>query len=350
MTIDACIVGCGARTVVGLRAWTTAAAVRAGISRLGFHPYLLDQHGDEMRVAMDGKLDERLGGEDRMRLLAEWPLEEACEPVAPFLLRAAVFLGLPEPRPGWSADAALPLARDVVAEVAPAIHPERVVALPHGHASALMGMARAIETLRAGDCEVAIVGGVDSYMHVDTLEWLDGGGRLHNDRDSRSSFVPGEGAGFVALASRSWCRAHRVPVLARVVGLGLAEEPNRIGTQTVCTGEGLSRAIREATQGLALPEEKIGDTFCDINGERYRNEEFAFAALRNPHPFVDANRFTAYADGWGDVGAATGALLTICAVASLRGRHFAKTDHVMVIASSEGGLRGALVVSVEREA
>lgn len=348
MTIGACIVGCGARTVVGLRAWTTAAAVRAGISRLGFHPELLDKHGDELRVAMDSKLDASLEGVDRMRVLAEWPLAEACEPVAPFLSRAAVFLGLPEARPGWSADAGLPLARDVVGKVAPGIPLDRVVALSRGHAAALMGMAQAIEALRAGDCDVAIVGGVDSYLDTDTLEWLDDNGQIHNDRDSRSSFVPGEGAGFVALASSRWCRAQRVPVLARVVGIGLAEEPNRIKSETVCTGDGLSRAVREATQGLSLPAEKIGDTFSDLNGERYRSEEFAFAALRNPHPFLDANRFAAPADSWGDVGAASGALLTICAVASLMKR-YARTDRVMVIAGSEGGLRGALVLGAATE-
>ncbi|MCX4239743.1 beta-ketoacyl synthase N-terminal-like domain-containing protein [Paraliomyxa miuraensis] len=347
MTLDACIVNCGARTVVGLRAWTTAAAVRAGISRLGFHPYMLDKYGDEMRVAMDCKLDEHVEGEDRMRRLARWALEEVCEPLAPFLSRAAVFMGLPESRPGWSADAGLPLAREVVGEVAPAIPLERVVALPHGNASAIFGMARAIEALRAGECEVALVGGVESYIHVDTLEWLDDNGQLLNDHDSRSSFVPGEGAGFLALASRSWCRSQRVPVLARVVGIGLAEEPNRIKTDAVCTGEGLTRAIRDAVQGLDLPEDKIGDTLCDLNGERYRSEEFAFAALRNPHPFVDANCFAAPADSWGDVGAASGALLAICGVASFM-RSYAKTDHVMAFAGSESGLRGAVVLGAAR--
>ena len=71
-------------------------------------------------------------------------------------------------------------------------------------------------------------------------------------------------------------------------------------------------------------------------------------ALRTPDPFVDANRFTAPADGWGDVGAASGTLLTICAVASLVKR-YAMTDRVMVIAGSEAGLRGALVLGAATE-
>jgi 3-oxoacyl-[acyl-carrier-protein] synthase-1 len=185
-----------------------------------------------------------------------------------------------------------------------------VHALPEGHAAGILAMGHAAEALRAGDCELAIVVGVDSYLHVDTLEWLDEQGRLHNDQDSRSAFVPGEAAGCCVLASTGWCRARHVKPLARIIGIGLATEPSGLGSATVCVGEGLSRAVREATQGLCLPEQKLGDTYCDLNGERYRSEELAFAMLRNPRPFVDANRFTAPTDCWGDVGAASGTLLS----------------------------------------
>lgn len=347
MKADVAIVACGARTPVGLTAWTSAASVRAGISRLYLHPYLIDQYGDAMRVGMDGVMSEDLAGEDRMFVMAESALREVCRELGSFLPRAGLYLGLPESRPGWSTDAGMPLAHALIHRVAPELPLEHVSVLPLGHAAAIEGVARAVKALRAEEHELVIVGGVDSYLHVDTLEWLDENGQLYNDRDSRSSFVPGEGAGFCALALPSWCRAHRVPMLARVVGIGIAEEPNRIKTETVCVGEGLSEAVREATSGLSLPEEKIGDTFCDLNGERYRTEEFAFCTLRNHHPFEDANHFIAPADRWGDVGAASGVLLTICAVASGM-RRYARAGHAMVFAGSEGGLRGAVVLRLGR--
>lgn len=339
--MDVCIVGCGARTPVGLRAWTAAAAVRAGISRLGFHPHLVDRHGDPMRVAMDAKLDPDLEGQERMRVLGERALGEACEAIHPVLHRAAVFVGLPEPRPGWPAEAAEPFTRALVANVTPRVDPSRVHALPQGHAAGILAMARAIEALRTEACELAVVGGVDSYVHVDTLEWLDAQGRLHNDQDSRSSFVPGEAAGFCVLATPSWCRSRQVEPLARVIGLGLATEPSR----TIGVGEGLSQAVRDATRGLRLPEQKIGDTYGDLNGERHRSEEFTFAMLRNPQPFEDANRFMAPADTWGDVGAASGPLFAILATASGMRAH-ARAPHALALAGSDGGLRGAAVLAV----
>lgn len=342
--MDVCIVACGARTPVGLRAWTSAAAVRAGISRLGFHPHLLDQYGEPMRVAMDGRMDPELEGETRMRVLGESALREACEGVPGELGRAAVFVAVPEPRPGWSTEAAEPFVRGLVAAVAPQVRPEKVHALPEGHASGILAMARAIEALRVEGCELAIVGGVDSYLHVDTLEWLDQQGRLHNDRDSRSSFVPGEAAGFCVLALPSWCLARQVEALARIVGLGLGTEPSRAGGGRVCVGEGLSRAVRDATHGLRLPEQKIGDTYCDINGERHRSEEFAFAMLRNPAAFEDANRFTAPAESWGDVGAASGALFAVLAIASWL-RAYACTAYALAFASADSALRGAVALA-----
>lgn len=339
--MDVCIVGCGARTPVGLRAWTAAAAVRAGISRLGFHPHLVDRHGDPMRVAMDAKLDPDLEGEARMRLLAESALAEACEAIHPVLDRAAVFLGLPEPRPGWPDEAAEPFTRALVAAVMPQVHPDRVHALAEGHAAGILAMAQAVEALRVEDCELAIVGGVDSYLHVDTLEGLDEQGRLHNDQDSRSSFVPGEAAAFCVLASPSWCRAWQLEPLARIIGLGLAIEPCRTGSVM----SGLSDAIRHATRSLRLPEQTIGDTYCDLNGERHRSQEFTFAALRNPQPFGDANRFTAPAEAWGDVGAASGPLFAVLATASGL-RAYARTAHALAFAGSNGGLRGAVVLAL----
>ena len=44
---------------------------------------------------------------------------------------------------------------------------------------------RAIEALRAGKCDVALVGGVESYIDAHTLEWLDDNGQLLDDHDSR---------------------------------------------------------------------------------------------------------------------------------------------------------------------
>ena len=51
------IVGLGASTAVGRDAWSSAAAVRAGISGFGEHPFMIDTAGNPMRVAAAPWLD-----------------------------------------------------------------------------------------------------------------------------------------------------------------------------------------------------------------------------------------------------------------------------------------------------
>ena len=99
---------------------------------------------------------------------------------------------------------------------------------------------------------------------------------------NRSGFPPGEGAGFCLLASTAAARRHKLDVLAWVVGVATAIEENRIKTESICVGKGLTAAIHRAGRGPGLPEEKIDFTYCDLNGERDRSEEYAFALLRRP--------------------------------------------------------------------
>src|SRR5580692_5334589 len=102
------IVATGARTPVGLHSAAAASAVRAGITRLVDHPFMIDQVGDPMPGAMDPRLDPALYGFERFIALAETALQEACAPLAGMAsalrLRAPLYLGLPELRPGFSGE------------------------------------------------------------------------------------------------------------------------------------------------------------------------------------------------------------------------------------------------------
>ena len=100
------IVAAGARTPVGLRAAPAAAAMRAGIVGLGEHPFMVDQVGEPMPGALDPESDPRVTGPERLLSLTETALSEACLPLSQrteHRLRVPVFLGLPEFRPGFTA-------------------------------------------------------------------------------------------------------------------------------------------------------------------------------------------------------------------------------------------------------
>jgi 3-oxoacyl-[acyl-carrier-protein] synthase-1 len=61
------------------------------------------------------------------------------------------------------------------------------------------------------------------------------------------------------------------------------------GSDEVCVGQGLTEAIAAATSADLLGDEQITDTYCDLNGETYRTEEWGFTLLRLQERFVDAH-------------------------------------------------------------
>jgi len=348
-----CIIGVGARTPVGLTAPAAAAAVRASISGIGDHPYMLDKAGEKMSVAMDPELSPELNGFDRLLVLAKSALEEARVPLSLInnqnLSSIPIIVGLPHLRPGleqnFETQFADRLSHQNHDSSTPRFYP--VQPIIGGHSAGLMALEEGWRKIQAGQTEFCLVGGVDSYMHPDTLEWLDQEEQLMSAKN-RSGFPPGEGAGFCLLASSKRAKKLQCEILGWVVGVATAHEQNRIKTETICIGEGLSAAFSAITSRLKLPEEKINTIYCDMNGERYRTEEFVFTALREQAAFVDVHDTTHPADCWGDIGAASGPLFTCLAVASSQ-RGYAKGPRPFMWTSSEGGQRSTALLHLPME-
>lgn len=352
MTIPVDIVATGARTPIGLRSAPAAAAVRAGISGLGTHPFMVDQVGDPMPAAMDALLDPRLTGVDRLLALAEPALREACAPLArrdpKDRLRLPMYLGLPEVRPGFSQEDAAAVRAGLTRLGRLPVAISDVHVLAGGHAAGLAALAAAVERIRSGECEACLVGGVDSYFHPDTMEWLDANRQLVG-AVSRSGFVPGEAAGFCLVATASARERLTLPARARVLTGGVSRETSVIKTTELCLGEGLTSAVRSALDTLPPSVRRINAVICDINSERYRGEEWGFVCLRLPDCFDDPTAYVSPADAWGDVGAASGPLFAMLACeAAARG--YAAGPTTLAWASSESGLRAAAVLSTEHAA
>lgn len=340
-----CICGVGARTPLGLSALSSAAAVRAAISAVALHPIFIDKTGEKMCVAHDASLDPFILTIDRFATLLFASLQEALADAITLRGGAPVpfIIGLPEPRPGLPPDLDRMLARRLREEgiVRPT---DPIHMLPHGHAAGLMAIQVAAQKIMDGETEVCVAAGVDSYLNLDTLEWLDESGRLMS-RENRNGFPPGEGAAACLLASRSAAERNGLPVLATIVAASTEVEPITIMAEGVCIGQGLSKTIQNLTRQLRLPEQRITATYCDLNGERYRNEEFTYTLLRTQEAFVDAHDYLCPADCWGDVGAASGPLFACLAImASLRG--YSKGPTPLLWTGSESGHRSAVLLSL----
>ncbi|MCC7472689.1 beta-ketoacyl synthase [Candidatus Nomurabacteria bacterium] len=346
MSIPVFIVATGARTPLGMRAAPSAAAYRAGISGMGEHPFMIDRMGEPMPGALDVQLDPGLMGPERLLALAETALREACAPLtkdaqAPGL-RLPLYLSLPEIRPGFTEQDAASVRSGFMRFEGLPITISEVNVYTQGHAAGLAALAMAIEQIQQGACETCLVGGVDSYFQPDTMEWLDENRQLAG-AVSRSAFVPGEGAGFCLLMTDRACARLGLSVLARVLVVATGRETKLIKTSEICLGEGLTSVVRRAVGGLPSGPERINAVICDINGERYRGEEWGFVCLRLPQYFDDPTTYDSPADCWGDMGAASGPLFVMLACqAATRG--YAKGPQTLLWMSSECGLRGAAVL------
>jgi 3-oxoacyl-[acyl-carrier-protein] synthase-1 len=337
------VVAVGARTPVGLTAESSAAAVRAGISRSREHPFI-DARGEPVVVAADARIDGASEGRERLRPLLESVLDEVGGKLAaggPHRGRCRVWLALPESRPGFSDRDAAFLVDAARARVSPTGSAVEVEIAGRGHAGAIRAIERTMEEHSRNDDLLSLVAGVDSYVHPDTFAWLERN-RQFAQPGVRSGFIPGEGAGCLVLASAGLRSRLRLPRLAVVRGARTARETQLRGSENGSSGVGMSDAVAGAVAGLELPRDAVDALYADINGERYRSEEWGFVALRTPSVWRSLE-YEAPADCWGDVGAAFGTLAGVLAVQSFS-RGYARGPRAMVLAGSESGLRGAMLL------
>jgi 3-oxoacyl-[acyl-carrier-protein] synthase I len=313
---DVCICGIGARTAIGLSAEASAAAVRGSISGLGLHPFFVDEEDEPVSFAADPAIAPDTPIAERMLHMLRSVAEEVQSQIPSTIKIDSVWLALPEPRSGLPADVPSWLAAAQAGNTD--LAPGAVHALSRGHAGGLMALQAAAHALSRGE-DTALVIGVDSYHDARTIASLDLRRRLMSTRN-RSGFPPGEAAGACLLVRSEAAERLGLPVLARILSAATATEPHPRRSTEPCLGEGLTTVLASVAGSLRVPQELITASYCDLNGERYRNEEYVYALLRTQAAFADAHDYISPADCWGDVGAASGPLFAVLAiVSSVRG-------------------------------
>lgn len=339
------IVAVGARTPLGLTAPTAAAAVRAEITALAEHPFMVDQLGDPMPGALDPELDPQLIMVSRLLAMAETALREVCSPLDCELSLHAplpVFLGLPEMRPGFTEMEAESVRLGLGKLEGLPIPFSEIHIFAQGHSAGFAAMAAATEAMRQGEIEACFVGGLESYFNPDTMEWLDANRQLAGAA-SRSGFVPGEGAGFCLLMTERACARLKLKAFVRVHAITMGCETKLLKSSDICLGEGLTATVRDALSCLHSLDGRINSIICDINGERYRSEEWGFVCLHLGTHFDNPTGYLSPAEYWGDMGAASGPLFAMLFLQA-NARGYSKGSRTLMWASSEGGQRGCVVL------
>jgi len=211
------------------------------------------------------------------------------------------------------------------------------------YADGQAGLMRAIEHaqqhLLEGKIHLAIVGGVDSLVEPETLAFYYENKRLKTE-DNPDGLIPGEASAFFALELERVAKARGTTPMATIGKAKTASDRNTIWGDKPPTSTGLSTAIREVLDSLEDQGENTGLVVCDLNGESYRNKEFANALPRTMNNFKTQWALWHPADCIGDSGAASSAV-GVCLAARALQKGYARTNNVLVWGSSDDGLRGA---------
>ncbi|NLS00074.1 hypothetical protein HGP17_24885 [Rhizobium sp. P38BS-XIX] len=186
-------------------------------------------------------------------------------------------------------------------------------------AAAITALDKVAARIEAGEIQAAFVAGLDSYIEPLLLDRVDALGFMLKDGNPYG-FVPGEACG-VALVAAS----HLIPTpAARILGFGTGKETGLAGvpmvdgivnaepaggTQTGIKGQGLAKAMKDVSNSFT-DIGKPARIMSDLNGQRWRAEQYAFAVARTGQLLGSAPHDPECPSlALGDLGAATGVTL-----------------------------------------
>lgn len=338
------VVGLGLCTPVGTSAHMTLASLRAGLVRFA-ETEVLDAVAEPVRASRLSLLDASLSHTERMVALARqaladvWPLMDALPPG-----RVPLYLGLPEAGLGPQVEQEA-LVAALLAQTAGRLEIVQVHAA--GRAAFFEALASAQKDLHSGRAgALALVGAVDSLADSASLE-AHVGARLHLGRPNPDGRIPGEAAGFVALARPGALKSLKLEATGVLLGTALAVEPRPFTQRGPSLAEGLTEALHALRQEAATGTRRVDAVFACQPGDSFWATEFSRAYLRNASLMPEPLRVHVAGEGLGDAGAGAGPVMLGMALHRARWRH-AGTRRTLVYGSADGGRIGACVVEMIR--
>ncbi len=318
MTAAVHIAASGGLCALGHDMVAIATAVRGRLTGFAQHPNLpASRDGRPLTLALaPSPLPENDFHDPVGRMLALAPAPAmAClrkarlgpdSPALPF------FLSLPAPRPGFGPPEATRCAALLAARLPCRFDPGQSGIICTGQPGGLSAIAAGQTLIAAGKAEACLIGAVEA-LDMALLDWLDAHHQLKAE-DVPCGLIPGEAAGFLLLASESFMQSQGLTPEAQIIATAAALEPSPWYGGQPATGNGLAAVYDH----LLTPENPRADvTYIDHNGQNWRAEEWLTAWLRHGPRHAEPLDLRHPADAWGDIGAASGILLTALAATEI---------------------------------
>ncbi|HYO71665.1 MAG TPA: hypothetical protein VEU33_36860 [Archangium sp.] len=212
-----------------------------------------------------------------------------------------------------------------------------------GSAGFALALEAACREMERGALETCIVGGLDSLVDPEHLRYLLGERRLKT-ADNPVGLLPGEAGALMVLKSRRSGRESEVTPAIEFAAVHVAHEPNSVGTGRQPDGRVLSSCV-QAVLGVPSSEDREVLLVSDLNGEERRAWEWgnALVRLKASGALHGEEPVWVPATGFGDVGAAGGAVGACLAVRAFQ-RGYAPARRSIVVSQSDSGERAAFAL------
>lgn len=348
------IAATGMITPVGINSAMTASSVKAGINVYQQSDYInkKDKPMTTAWVPDDAlpELHEDLqwiglkGDEKRLIQLSSAALSEL-QPLLPKKTSITLFLAGPENIPARPK----PITQNIINH----IHKQSGVPfdlsssryLENGRAGVIEAIDLAFEYMSMTEKNCVLVGGVDTYCNTGLISRLDIEDRILA-LNITDGFALGEAAGFLLLTKDP----HHSFLPVSLSLPGLAEEEGHRYSNEPYRGDGLASAV---TSAIELSNgAKISHLYSSMNGESFSVKEFGVSSIRNSECFSDGYQVTHPADCYGDIGAATGAVLVALSAMNFKDKVTERNNNVsdqqhIICCSSDMSNRAAICMRAE---
>ncbi|WP_444994499.1 hypothetical protein [Aliikangiella sp. IMCC44359] len=209
-----------------------------------------------------------------------------------------------------------------------------------GRAGAIEMMEIAMRYFEVSNADYALVGGVDSYYDVSTLDYLDNNNRLLLT-NNKEGFVPGEAASFALLISPNAPVNIKEKAMAQFISPVVEYEKGHLLGKETFMGDALTCIFQHMNNQT---KQLVKHIYSSENGESYYANELALAIIRNKSAFTKNKKIIRPAEYLGDIGAAFG-----CVMLGLAIKKAQEQSHdcpILVFCSSDSGARAGLYLTI----
>lgn len=203
-----------------------------------------------------------------------------------------------------------------------------------GHTGVFTLMEKARDALYKGEISRAIVGGVQSCLFTDWLKRLDKDYQLKSRR-AMDGYIPGEVAAFLWLEKAEKTDKKEIASFT-IDAIRLSQ--NSIKNQAPASA--LTHVVSGCLSHAATPPVIFGD----LNGQSKRMDEWGFTLARMGERLGNPPVLRHPADSLGDMGAASGAVLTIIAIHELQ-KKYKNHDNALIFTASDHDERAAVLLT-----